>query len=39
MFELDPVALTVDYRLVFPTTTYEPHFISSLDPLEPYELD
>jgi len=39
MFELSPVALTLDYRLVFPITMYEPHYIGSLDPFEPHELD
>jgi len=39
MFELGPVALTLNYRLVFLTAMYEPHYIGSLDPLEQYKLD
>jgi len=39
MFELGPVALTLDYRHIFPTATYELHYIGSLYPLEPHELD
>jgi len=39
MFELGPVVLILHYRLVFLTAMYEPHYIGSLYPLEPSELD
>jgi len=39
VFVLGSMMLTLDYQLVFPIAMYESHYIGSLDPLEPYELD